>query len=203
MSHCYLLPSAKTIDHAATVLQDGALVILPTDTVYGIVAHAFSDRAINKLYAAKKRPRTKGLPILISDLSCLAEVAIVPNNKRMQQWMNSFWPGPLTFIFERHPDLPAAISPNGGVAVRLPNNEIARQIIRQAGGSVASSSANLSGNIPATTADSLCAELIASTAAIIDGGTTTGGLPSTIVDCTADLPRIVRHGPITAEQLQG
>lgn len=197
-----LSPSAETFAHAATLLQAGQLIVLPTDTVYGIAAAAFSTAAIEKLYAAKERPRTKGLPILVSDVAQLARVAIVPDNERITDWLERFWPGPLTLIFERHPDLPSVISPNGGIAVRLPDHEMARAIIRQAGGAVASSSANLSGAAPATTAGSVSAQLAQRVAAVVDGGQTPGGVPSTIVDCTFWPPRIVREGPITAEQLQ-
>lgn len=196
------LPSSpENVALAAEALQQNKLVVFPTDTVYGIGCNPFDPVAIDQLYVAKDRPRSKGLPILISDIDQLPNIAIPPTHPRILAWMERFWPGALTLIVERHPDLPDNISPNAGIAVRLPDNEIARAVIRQAGGAVATSSANRSGEAPALTADQAHTALSEQVQIILDGGVADGGIPSTIVDCTLWPPKIVRGGGIPAEQL--
>lgn len=190
--------------HAGVLLRQGELVVFPTDTVYGVGADAFSAAALDRLYQAKQRPLSKGVPILISDAEQVARIAApLPEHQRpiVQTLMAAYWPGPLTLILPRSDALPANLSPNAGVAVRLPANDFARAIIRQAGGAVATSSANLSGAEPACTAAEAFAALQGVVAAVIDGGPTPGGVPSTIVDCTGAVPHLVRAGPIPFEQL--
>lgn len=194
----------EALARASALLRQGELVVFPTDTVYGVGADAFSPVALDHLYQAKQRPQAKGLPILISDIDQLERItASLSERQRMaiQTLIAAYWPGPLTLLLPRGTALPANLSPNAGVAVRLPANDIARVIIRQAGGAVATSSANMSGAAPACTAAEAYAALQGVVAAVVDGGLTPGGVPSTIVDCTGLDPQLVRAGPIPFEQL--
>jgi len=188
------------VEEAATLLRAGRLVIFPTDTLYGIGADAFNSAAIDALYEVKQRPRSKGIPILLADPDDLDKVAQgVPD--RARPLIERFWPGPLTLVVPQRPHLPKNISPNENVAVRIPDNGVARVLIRAAGGAVATSSANRTGQPPAHDAQEAMAALAGLAAAILDGGPVAFGAPSTIVDCTADPPRILREGPLSAEAL--
>jgi tRNA threonylcarbamoyl adenosine modification protein (Sua5/YciO/YrdC/YwlC family) len=192
------------IEHAATLLRQGELVVFPTDTVYGVGVDATQYGAVEKLYAAKERMRSKGIPILIADADAIEQVAVLGYDKRawIEFLITGFWPGPLTLVLPQQPGLPTNLSPNKGIAVRLPNNDIARNLIRAAGGALAVSSANLSGEPPATSAESAFAIFDGIVAAVLDGGPSRGKTPSTVLDCTEMPPRILRRGPIPAQMLR-
>jgi L-threonylcarbamoyladenylate synthase len=185
---------------AAERLRRGLPVVLPTDTVYGVGVLPFDAAAIDRLYAIKGRPAEKGIPILLGDVADVAYVAgIIP--PQAAALMAHFWPGPLTLVVPRSPELPANLSPDDTVAVRVPDHAVARALIRAAGGAVAATSANLSGQPPALTADEVLAALGGRVAAVLDDGPSPGGVASTVVDCTVDPPLIRRAGPLTAAQL--
>ncbi len=186
------------IVETAAAIKRGELVVFPTDTLYGIGTNAFDEKAILSLYTIKRRPMEKGIPILLADVADLEKVAeALPPAAR--DLMIHFWPGPLTLIVRKQNNLPRNISDNEGIAVRIPDNEIARAVIRAAGGAVATSSANRSGHAPAQTADQALAELEGDVMIVLDGGPTGQAIPSTIVDCTGKRMRIVRQGAISAE----
>jgi L-threonylcarbamoyladenylate synthase len=192
--------TAQDIAATAVAIQQGALVVFPTDTVYGVGVNAFDEEAVQRLYAVKGRPSDKGIPILLADRADLAKVtAHVP--PLAQTLIDRFWPGPLTLILPKHPGLPATISDNEGVAVRIPDHIAARALIRQAGGAVAASSANRSGQSPAQTAEQALTELDGLVEIILDGGPTEMSMASTIIDCTQTTPQILRLGPITAADI--
>ncbi|MFQ5400816.1 MAG: L-threonylcarbamoyladenylate synthase [Anaerolineae bacterium] len=189
------------IAEAAEWLKQGQLVVFPTDTLYGIGADAFNPAAVLRLYQVKQRPRAKGIPILLADPEDLTQVVErVPAFARTL--IAQFWPGPLTLVLPRSARLPGIISPDDSVAVRIPGSETTRALIRAAGGAVATSSANRSGQPPARDGTQALRELGGLVAAVLDDGPSPGQLASTIVDCTGDLPRILRRGPIPAEALQ-
>lgn len=192
----------EAIETAAALLRGGHLVVFPTDTVYGLGAHAFDPVAIEQLYRVKERPLDKGIPVLLADLDDLQQVAqaIPPTAQRL---MERFWPGPLTLIVPRHTDLPSIIAPNNTVAVRIPDHPVARSLIRAAGGAVATSSANRSGQPTVRNAWEAMDDLNGRVAAILDGGPSPGELASTIVDCTKEEPQIVRVGPLSAAEVLG
>lgn len=188
----------KAIEQAATLLKQGQIVIFPTDTLYGIGVNAYNPSAIDQLYEAKERSLDKGIPILIGDWEMAEKVAT--NIPRLAYAaMTRFWPGPLTVILPKHPSLPANIAPTDTVAVRLPNHWLTRQLIRLAGGAVAASSANLSGQAPAGTAQEAFDIFSGRVAAVFDGGPVSYGVASTILDCTVSPPQIVRPGPIARQ----
>lgn len=190
----------QTIERVVYLLKMDKVVAFPTDTLYGIGADPFSEAAIEALYQAKDRPTEKGIPILLADVTDLNNVARdLPAPAR--DLLQRFWPGPLTLIVPRHPALPANLSPNENVAVRIPDNDVARAIIRAAGGALATTSANRSGEQPARTAREALRALQGLVAAVVDGGPVAVGVPSTIVDCTVDPPRILREGSLSARTL--
>ncbi len=181
-------------------LQAGRLVIFPTDTVYGVGALAFDDRAVLSLYDAKDRPEEKAIPVLLGDASELTKVTgSLP--KSAQALGSHFWPGPLTLVVPKKADLPTAVSATGTVGVRVPDHPFARALL-MAAGPMAVTSANLSGQASPRTLRDVLQQLDGRVALIIDGGTTPGGVPSTVVDCTGDEPRILRAGPITLHEIQ-
>ena len=189
----------QSIRKTADFLQQGHLVIIPTDTVYGIGADAFNAAAIERLYMAKQRPSIKAIPILLANMADIWRVTTtIP--ALAQNYMQQFWPGPLTLIVPKHPDLPANISRNEGIAVRIPDCAVARAVIRAAGGAVATSSANLSGQPSARTAQRAGEQLGDWVSAVLNNGPSPGGMASTIIDCTGNSPRLVRPGPIQLEQ---
>jgi L-threonylcarbamoyladenylate synthase len=199
-THLLNAQQPDAVAQAATWLRQGQLVAFPTDTVYGVGADAFNADAIEHLYQAKQRPDEKGIPILLADLADLDKVTqTVPSLVR--RLMTRFWPGPLTLIVPRHPDLPANISPNDNVAVRIPDCDVARNLIRAAGGAIAATSANQSGKPPAQTGAEALAALSGLVTAVLDDGPTPGGIPSTIITFVNGTLRIVREGPITASDL--
>lgn len=195
-----LLVTEEHIQQTAVALQQGALVVLPTDTVYGVGCHAFDAQAIEQLFIAKQRPFDKGIPILLADIADLDKVARdIPDLART--YISQFWPGALTLVVPRHPHLPAILAPDDTIAVRIPANETARALIRAAGGAVAATSANQSGQPPATDALMALDALAGRVAIVLDDGASPGGQASTVVDCTGATPQVLREGPITAADL--
>jgi L-threonylcarbamoyladenylate synthase len=199
-----LLPANQpgTITQAANEIRAGRLIVIPTDTVYGLAGDAFNPTAIRAIFAAKQRPVSKSLPILLADSSDLLRVAqfVPPVAKR---FIDQYWPGPLTLILPKHAALPAEISDNENIAVRIPNNRVARDIIRAAGGALAVTSANLSGAPPAQTAVAALANLAGFVTAVVDDGPAPHALASTILDCTGQQLKILREGPISSQLLLG
>jgi L-threonylcarbamoyladenylate synthase len=189
------------IARAVALLRAGELVAFPTDTVYGVGAIAWDEAAVAKLYTAKLRPADKAIPILLADPDDLALVTreLSPAVMRVAA---AFWPGPLTVIVPSSPRVSAEVTAGGDtVAVRVPDHPLARKLIRMAGAPLATTSANLSGRPSPVTAQEVAVQLEGRIALIVDGGACPGGAPSTIVDLSGEVPRILRAGPITLEQI--
>jgi len=190
---------APGIQAAAAAVAAGQCIVLPTDTVYGIGADATSPAAVQRLLDAKQRGRDMPPPILLPDADLLAEVAAdVP--AAAFALAKAFWPGALTLILKAKLPLDLGDRPTT-IAVRVPDHDGARALLR-ATGLLAVSSANVSGEAPATTVKQAQAMLGETVAVYLDGGPTPGDTPSTIVDATSEPPRIVRHGAIPAASLR-
>ena len=191
--------SSNVIQLALDILHAGGLVAFPTDTVYGVGALAFDGKAVESIYTAKDRPIEKAIPILIGEAEDIRRVASeVP--PMAQKLAERFWPGPLTIVVPKHGNLPAAVSATNTVGIRVPDHDVARSVLRAAG-PMAVTSANISNRPSPSTAEEVFAQLDGRIALIIDGGKTPGGVPSTVVDCTAAKPAILRPGPISYEEI--
>jgi L-threonylcarbamoyladenylate synthase len=188
------------IEEAADLLKQGHIIAFPTDTLYGVGVDPFNSAAIEQLYQVKERVADKGIPILLADISDLEKVAQDISNLA-QSLIEQYWPGPLTLIVPRHPRLPAMLSPNEGIAVRIPDHAISRAFIRAAGGIAATSSANHSGEQPARNAAEAFRVMNGQISAVLDGGSVQHGQGSTVLDCMSDPPQVLREGPVTVKNL--
>jgi tRNA threonylcarbamoyl adenosine modification protein (Sua5/YciO/YrdC/YwlC family) len=188
------------IDAASRAVRRGRLVVLPTDTVYGIGADAFDPDAVARLLAAKGRGREMPPPVLVGTKGTLDALATrVPDY--VAPLVERFWPGALTVVCHQQPSLQWDLGETRGtVAVRMPDDDLARALLDRTG-PLAVSSANLSGRPPALDADAAEEMLGESVAVIIDGGTSPGGVASTIVDATGERPRLLRLGAIPVADL--
>jgi L-threonylcarbamoyladenylate synthase len=192
---------AAGLDAAAAAIARGELVLLPTDTVYGVAADAFNPDAVTALLAAKNRGRGLPVPVLIGEASTLAGLVLrtPPAATALAQ---AFWPGGLTLVVEHAPSLAWDLGDaEGTVAVRLPDDELTRDLLRRTG-PLAVSSANRSGRPAATTAEAAVAQLGQHAAVVLDGGPRADSAASTIVDCTGPTPRVLRVGAIPVDRLR-
>jgi tRNA threonylcarbamoyl adenosine modification protein (Sua5/YciO/YrdC/YwlC family) len=186
---------------AASAVRRGALVVMPTDTVNGIGADAFSPEAVGKLLRAKGRGRDMPVPVLVASRDALYAVADrLPEEAR--QLVDAFWPGALTLVLRHTPHLAWDLGDaRGTVAVRMPDHPIALDVLRETG-PMAVSSANRSGMPAALDAEQAQKELGDSVDVYLDGGPCAGSEPSTIVDVTGGTPRVLRRGAISTERLR-
>ncbi len=188
------------LEEASRVIGRGGLLVMPTDTVYGIAADVHNAEAIQELFHAKGRPSEKAIPVLIGQDADLQKVAIdVP--AQAEKLMQTFWPGALTLILPRRDDMPAAIGPGDTVGVRMPDHPIAIELLRHTG-PLAVTSANLSGEAEARTALEASRELGERVQLILDAGKSPGGKPSTVVEFHANGLRILRQGPISEGEIR-
>jgi len=189
----------SAIDAAADAIARGRCIVLPTDTVYGIGADAFSADAVQGLLDAKQRGRDMPPPVLIADASLLRSLAaeVTPEAQALAE---GFWPGALTLVVTAQPSLRMDLGDRGQtVAVRVPDHEFTRRLLRDTG-PLAVSSANVSGRDAAMTIDEAEAQLGDAVEVYLDDGPAAAPVPSTIVDLTG-VPRILREGRLTREQL--
>ena len=190
----------RDLERAAELLRAGQLVAFPTDTVYGVGAPAFDANAVASIYVAKERPPDKAIPVLIADASDLSRIAAsVPDCARAL--IARFWPGALTLVLPKRPDVSEIVSSDETVAVRIPNLDLARALLRLTG-PLAATSANRSGQPSPVTAADVMAQLGGRIAAVLDGGPCPGGISSTVVDCVASPPRVLREGALSLSVLR-
>lgn len=184
------------------LIRNGELVIFPTETVYGIGANALDANAVGKIFIAKGRPSDNPLIVHIADRNKINEIA--DNITEMEQILiDAFMPGPFTIILKRKPKIPDIVTAGlDTVAVRMPDNIIARGIIQFSGVPIAAPSANVSGKPSGTSVEDIRAELEGKVSAIIDGGETEIGLESTVVKVIDEVPVILRPGKITPEDIE-
>ncbi|MCG2767265.1 MAG: threonylcarbamoyl-AMP synthase [Anaerolineae bacterium] len=198
-----VLPSTdeKTLEEAAGILRAGGLVVIPTDTVYGVAGNAYLPEAVERIYHVKERPKDKAIPLLLADSEQVQDVAsdIPPEACRL---MEAFWPGGLTIILPKRPRLPDVVTAGGAtVALRMPDHPFVLALIRALGAPLAVTSANVSGHPPATTANEAVDELRGRVALIVDGGMCSGGVPSTVLDLTVSPPRVLREGAVSLGEI--
>jgi len=192
----------EQLDKAARALKNGQLVAFPTETVYGLGADALNPEAVLSIFAAKGRPVDNPLIVHISQVEMLEVLAtdIKPDVKKLAE---AFWPGPLTMVLKKTPVIPPETT--GGldtVAVRMPDNNIALELIRRSGVPVAAPSANLSGKPSPTLAKHVLDDLNGRIPFIIDGGPCRVGVESTVLDMTAEIPVILRPGGVTPSMIK-
>ena len=185
--------------HAMDVLKHGGTVVFPTDTVYGLAALPFHEEYVERLYVIKGRNSTRAIALLISDYSEL-EMVSASVNVLAYKLAEQFWPGPLTLVVPRHPDLPEVLAPLPTVGVRIPDHPVALDLLGITG-PLAVTSANLSGEESTKSAEEALLQLQGRVDLIIDGGRSPGGIPSTVVDCTTPDLKILRPGPITQQDI--
>jgi L-threonylcarbamoyladenylate synthase len=189
------------IEEAGTVIREGGLVAFPTETVYGLGANALDEEAVKKIFVAKGRPQDNPLIVHVADFDLEPLVKNIP--EVAVKLMESFWPGPLTIILEKSELIPDVTSAGlSSVGIRMPSNNISRELIRAAGVPIAAPSANISGR-PSPTEASRCVEdLEGRVDFILGGGSCQVGLESTIVDCTSNPPCVLRPGGVTLDMLR-
>ncbi len=185
---------------ARRALEAGELVVLPTDTVYGVAARIDS-AAIARIFEAKQRPPDRAVPVLLADINNVTLVAAeMPEDAK--RLASVFWPGALTLALPKRPDLPANLTVLPTVGVRVPDHAGARAILRAAGGALAVTSANRSDEPSPCTVHEAIAQLGSAVAVYLDGGPTPGGVPSTVVTFEEGALRVVRAGPISEQDLR-
>jgi L-threonylcarbamoyladenylate synthase len=189
------------LDVAAATLRRGELVVLPTDTVYGVAADAFNPGAVDALLVAKGRGRDMPVPVLVATPEMLsALVGVLPDS--VDALIREFWPGALTVVVRHTPHLSWDLGETRGtVAVRMPDDQVALDLIARTG-PLAVSSANRSGHPPATTMLDARLQLGAAVAVYLDGGPRASAVPSSIVDATGEQLRLLRDGALPAERLE-
>ncbi len=192
----------QALGEALRALRDGQLVVFPTDTVYGVGCDIWQPEAVARLYWAKQRPQGMAIPILLSSAGHVHRVAS-ELTRRFELVAERFWPGGLTLILPRHPDVPDIVSAGKDtIAVRMPNHPLALRLIEAMGGALAVTSANLSGRPSPKTAAEALADLGGRVAIVLDGGACQEGVASTIVDLVSAPPRLLRQGAIAVATLR-
>ena len=192
----------EALTRAAEFIKNGGLVAFPTETVYGLGGDGLNSEAASKIYKAKGRPSDNPLILHINDQKMLHKI-VNDVNSMAKKIMTAFCPGPITLILPKSDIVPSSVT--GGldtVAVRMPDNDIARELIRLSNTPIAAPSANISGRPSPTTAQAVYNDLHDRIDMILDGGACHFGVESTIVDCTEDVPIVLRPGAITKEMLE-
>ncbi len=202
METVILQPTEENILLAGKALKDGKLVAMPTETVYGLAANALLESSVKSIFEAKGRPQDNPLIIHIANASdCEKYVKEIPVNAR--KLMDAFWPGPLTIVFNAKDVIPKVVTAGlNTVAVRCPDNIIARKLIEASGAPLAAPSANISGKPSPTTAEHVYNDMAGKISYIIDGGFCDIGVESTVIALTGKKPMLLRPGKISREELE-
>ncbi|PJE59954.1 MAG: threonylcarbamoyl-AMP synthase [Candidatus Portnoybacteria bacterium CG10_big_fil_rev_8_21_14_0_10_44_7] len=198
-----LRESEKAIIEAAKIIYRGGSVVLPTDTVYGLAVDATRDITIDRLFKIKKRPKEKPVSVFVSDLPMARKIAFF--DQRLERAAEVIWPGPLTVILKSRYKLPKNISGiQNTIGVRIPDYKLVRYLIELLGRPITATSANLSGQQPATDVQAVMAQFanqFLKPDLILDAGQLSPSQPSTVLDMTDPEPKIVRVGPVSKQKL--
>lgn len=195
------IQAPDVLERAVQALRRGEVIAFPTDTVYGLGAHAFLPDAVRRLYEVKRRPLHVPIPLLLPDAQVLTQLCeeIPPLTWEIAA---HFWPGALSLVLRRSSLVPDMVTAGGStVAVRVPDHPWVRELCRCLGAPLAATSANRHCEAEPVTVAEVQAALGGLISLILDGGPCPGGIPSTVLDLTLSPPAILRRGPITAEQL--
>jgi L-threonylcarbamoyladenylate synthase len=195
-------PETERINEAVAYLKKGGVIAFPTETFYGLGADAANEKAVENIFKIKGRAFNNPIPLIIGNKEDLADlVEDIP--RAAEVLMARFWPGPLTLVFKASSRLdPGLTAGTGKIGIRVSSHLIATALAGALGKALTATSANLSGNKECTSAGEVIDQLGGSLDVMIDGGSTTGGLGSTILDVTCDPPRVLRHGAIAVARLQ-
>jgi L-threonylcarbamoyladenylate synthase len=194
--------AGSQIERAVAVLRAGGLVAFPTETVYGLGADATRADAVARIFAAKGRPATNPLIVHVADAD-VARRYTTNWTPAAQALAAAYWPGPLTLVLPKTPDIPDVVTAGRAtVGLRAPNHATALELLRAFGGPIAAPSANRSNHISPTTAGHVRDEFGDAVDVILDGGACTVGIESTVLDLSTDVPRILRPGVVTRKQIE-
>ncbi len=194
-------PDPAAVAAAVVALRGGGLVGFPTDTLYALGADPFRPGALERVFAAKGREATKVVSLLLANAAMVGPLA-APLPRAARDLMERFWPGPLTIIVRTKGGLPPGLASGGGIGLRVPRDAVARSLLVAFGGPLVGTSANRAGGPDPRDAGTVLRELGHSLALLLDGGPTPLGAPSSVVDCTADPPRLLRAGALPLAALQ-
>jgi L-threonylcarbamoyladenylate synthase len=190
----------REIEKGVKILRIGGVIAFPTDTVYGLGADAFNATAVERIYEIKTRPRHQQLPLLIADVEQLTTLA-EPIPEIAWFLASRFWPGGLTLVLVKTDSVPAHLASGPTIAVRVPNHSACLAIIQHLGNPIIGTSANISGQPAALTAEEVEQQLGGKIDFIINGGKCPGGKESTVVDVTHESPIILRQGIIPSHEI--
>jgi L-threonylcarbamoyladenylate synthase len=194
-------PAPAALDEAVRAIRAGGIVALPTETFYGLAADPFRAGPIARLFRLKGRPADRPVPLIAADPAQVT-AHIGPMAALAARLADEFWPGPLTLLLDAPPAIdPGVTAGTGKVGVRVPAHPVARALCRACAAPLTATSANLSGQPPAVSADDVQRAVGARIDVLIDAGRTEGGHPSTIVDATGRVPRLVRAGAVDWEKV--
>jgi L-threonylcarbamoyladenylate synthase len=197
-----LTPDSEVLARAAAILQRGGLVAFPTETVYGLGAHALDADAVARIFTAKGRPSNNPLIVHVPDVE-QAKALVTDWPETASRLAEQFWPGPLTLILPKSAVVPEIVTAGGPtVALRVPAHPVAQALLRTAQIPIAAPSANRSMRLSPTRAEHVIRDLSGRIAMILDGGPTPGGLESTVLDLTTTPPRLLRPGPIAPAEVE-
>ena len=190
----------REIEKGVEILRKGGVIAFPTDTVYGLGADVFNSSAVERIYEIKNRPKHQQLPLLIADIKQLTTLAS-PIPEIAWFLAKRFWPGGLTLVLHKADLVPAYLAPGPTIAVRIPNHPVCRALIQHLGDPIIGTSANISGQPSALTAEEVGQQLGEKIDLIINGGQCPGGKESTVVDVTHEPPIILRQGIIPSPEI--
>ena len=190
----------REIKKGARILRNGGVIAFPTDTVYGLGADALNPPAVERIYELKKRPRSQQFPLLIADAKQLTALA-EPIPEIAWFLARRFWPGGLTLVLSRKDSVPAHLTSTSSIAVRIPDHPVCEALIQNLGNPLIGTSANVSGQPAALTAEEVEQQFGGKIDLIINGGQCPGGKESTIVDITLEPPVVLRQGIIPSHEI--
>jgi len=193
----------KAFSRCRDVIRAGGVIVYPTDTLYGLGADPKNPEAVRKLFAIKGRQADQPILLLIKDPSEVRDWAAVIT-PRAGEFMNKFWPGALTLVFKAKPEVPAELTGGmGTIGLRVPGNALTRRLLASLGTALTGTSANISGRPSPRTAQEAAEAIGGMVDLVLDGGRTEGGSPSTVVDVSADEPKVIREGAIPSRDILG